>query len=209
MRGHRPRLQLFISSGNHAEWRNNHQNKNESRRIARCGLREKRAYEAEKNSTRFLKAGAGLAGRRSSGGSRARGRSPACTGHLPIFRIWSGTAASAILLRGVVLSLDPKVGDLEKGDVLIDGKTIAQVAPSISASDAEVVDCSGTIVMPGFITTHHHQYETLQRSIIPDGLLAGAWPLESYGSVVQNIWTVGRIVDPAIRTTSFGTWGAV
>jgi 5-methylthioadenosine/S-adenosylhomocysteine deaminase len=102
-----------------------------------------------------------------------------------------------ILLRGgVVLSLDPNVGDLEKGDVLIDGKTIAQVAPNISASDAEVVDCSGTIVMPGFITTHHHQYETLQRSIIPDGLLAGAWPLESYGSVVQNIWTAGRIVDP-------------
>jgi cytosine/adenosine deaminase-related metal-dependent hydrolase len=102
-----------------------------------------------------------------------------------------------ILLRGgVVLSLDPKVGDFEKGDVLIDGKTIAQVAPSIAASDAEVVDCSGTIVMPGFITTHHHQYETLQRSIIPDGLLGGAWPLESYGSVVQNIWTAGRIADP-------------
>src|SRR2546421_6487463 len=32
----------------------------------------------------------------------------------------------------------------------------------ISAADAEVVDCSGTIVMPGFITTHHHQYETLR-----------------------------------------------
>jgi cytosine/adenosine deaminase-related metal-dependent hydrolase len=102
-----------------------------------------------------------------------------------------------ILLRGgVVLSLDPRVGDFEKGDVLIDGKTIAQVAPNITVSDAEIVDCSGTIVMPGFITTHHHQYETLQRSIIPDGLLAGAWPLESYGSVVQNIWTVGRLVDP-------------
>src|SRR5204863_3020631 len=102
-----------------------------------------------------------------------------------------------ILLRGgVVLSLDPKVGDFEKADVLIDGKQIAQIAPTVSAGDAEVVDCSGTIVMPGFITTHHHQYETLQRSIIPDGLLAGAWPLESYGSVVQNIWTAGRIPDP-------------
>jgi cytosine/adenosine deaminase-related metal-dependent hydrolase len=102
-----------------------------------------------------------------------------------------------ILLRGgVVLSLDPKVGDLERGDVLIDGKTIAQVAPNITASDAEVVDCSGTIVMPGFITTHHHQYETLQRSIIADGILGGAWPQESYGSVVQNIWTAGRIADP-------------
>jgi len=103
-----------------------------------------------------------------------------------------------ILLRGgVVLTLDPKVGDFEKADVLVDGKTIAQVAPSVTDGDAEVVDCSGTIVMPGFITTHHHQYETLQRSIIPDGILAGAWPQESYGSVVQNIWTAGRLADPS------------
>ena len=102
-----------------------------------------------------------------------------------------------ILLRGaVVLSLDPKLGDFERADVLIDGKTIARIAPTISAGDAEVVDCSGTIVMPGFITTHNHQYEAIQRSVIPDGLLAGAWPLETYGSVVQNIWTAGRIVEP-------------
>ena len=95
-----------------------------------------------------------------------------------------------------MLTLDPRVGDFEKADVLIDGKMIAEVGPNISAADAEVVDCSGTIVMPGFITTHHHQYETLQRSIIADGLLQGAWPQESYGSVVQNIWTAGRIADP-------------
>ena len=102
-----------------------------------------------------------------------------------------------ILLRGgVVLSLDPRVGDFEKADVLVEGTKISAVRPNISA-DAEVIDCSGTIVMPGFITTHHHQYETLQRSNIPDGLLVGAWPQESYGSVVQNIWTAGRIADPA------------
>ncbi|HKE83977.1 MAG TPA: amidohydrolase family protein [Vicinamibacterales bacterium] len=102
-----------------------------------------------------------------------------------------------ILLRGgVVLTLDPKVGDFERADILIDGKRIAQIAPDIAAADAEVVDCSGTIVMPGFITTHHHQYETLQRSIIADGLLFGSWPQETYTSVVQNIWTAGRVADP-------------
>jgi 5-methylthioadenosine/S-adenosylhomocysteine deaminase len=107
-----------------------------------------------------------------------------------------------ILLRGgVVLSLDPRVGDFDKADVLIDGKRIAQIAPTIAAGDAEIVDCAGTIVMPGFITTHHHQYETLQRSVIPDGLLTGAWPQESYGSVVQNIWTAGRITDAANPNT--------
>src|SRR4029453_17038603 len=110
-----------------------------------------------------------------------------------------------ILLRGgVVLTLDPKVGDFERADVLIDGTRIADVRPEITAADAEVVDCTGTIVMPGFITTHHHQYEVLQRSMIPDGLLAGAWPQETYTSVVQNIWTAGRIADP--RNPSKYVW---
>src|SRR5258706_214392 len=115
-----------------------------------------------------------------------------------------------ILLRGgVVLSLDPRVGDFEKADVLIEGKKIAEIAPTIAAGDAEVVDCTGTIVMPGFITTHHHQYEALQRSVIPDGLLTGAWPQESYGSVVQNIWTAGRITDPANPNTVIWDLGRV
>jgi 5-methylthioadenosine/S-adenosylhomocysteine deaminase len=111
--------------------------------------------------------------------------------------IGDGSKRRILLRGGVVLTLDTKVGDFEKADVLIDGKTIAQIAPDIAPGDAEVIDCSGTIVMPGFVTTHHHQYETLQRSIIADGLLAGAWPQETYGSVVQNIWTAGRIADPA------------
>jgi cytosine/adenosine deaminase-related metal-dependent hydrolase len=120
----------------------------------------------------------------------------AATSSAPQGLIGDGQKRRILLRGGVVLSLDPKVGDFEKADVLIDGKKIAQVAPTIAADGAEVVDCSGTIVMPGFITTHHHQYETLQRSIIADGLLQGAWPQETYGSVVQNIWTAGRIADP-------------
>jgi len=115
-----------------------------------------------------------------------------------------------ILLRGaVVLTLDRTLGDFEKADILIDGKAIAQIAPRIPAGDAEVVDCAGTIVMPGFITTHNHQYEAILRSIIPDGLLAGAWPLETYGSVVQNIWTAGRIVEPGNPSTVIWDLGRV
>jgi len=145
----------------------------------------------------FIKAGAGvtlaavpeqLAGLRAATRSDTQGL------------VGDGRKRRILLRGGAVLSLDPNVGDFERADVLIDGTKIAAIAPSIGntvAGNAEVVDCAGTIVMPGFITTHHHQYETLQRSIIPDGLLAGSWPQESYGSVVQNIWTAGRIADPA------------
>jgi cytosine/adenosine deaminase-related metal-dependent hydrolase len=111
--------------------------------------------------------------------------------------VGDGRRRRILLRNGVVLSLDSKVGDFEKADVLIDGTKISAVGPNLAAGNAEVIDCTGAIVMPGFITTHHHQYETLQRSIIPDGLLAGAWPQETYGSVVQNIWTAGRVTDPA------------
>ena len=161
----------------------------------------------------FLKSGAaGLAGATigaSACHTAAGNRGLATTSPAPLAGQRSATPADLqnlvgdgrkrrILLRGgIVLSLDPKVGDFANADVLIDGKTIAQIAPNIPAGDAEAVDCSGTIVMPGFITTHNHQYEGILRSLIPDGLLTGAWPLETYGSVVQNIWTAGRIVDPA------------
>ncbi len=100
-----------------------------------------------------------------------------------------------ILLKGgVVLSLDPAVGNFEKADVLIEGKTIKAVAPNIHAS-AQVIDCTGMIVMPGFINTHHHQYYAPQRAIISDGniLPTDAWPQEAYQTVPGAIWTTGRV----------------
>jgi len=145
-------------------------------------------------------AAAGLAGAALSPASEAIsaqvGGTRLTPGPNPQGLIGDGRKRRILLRGGVVLTLDQRLGDFEKADVLIDGKLIANIAPNIPAGNAEVIDCSGTIVMPGFITTHHHQYETLQRSVIADGLLQGNWPQESYGSVVQNIWTVGRITDP-------------
>src|SRR5712691_9372467 len=100
-----------------------------------------------------------------------------------------------LLQGGVVLSMDPKVGDFEKGDVLIEGKKIAAVGPNLAATarNAVVVNAADRIVMPGFIDTHHHQYETLLRSILADGLLgafggAGGAGGKTYVSVIQGIF---------------------
>lgn len=79
-----------------------------------------------------------------------------------------------ILLKGgMVLSLDPGVGDFETGDVLIGGKKILAVGRNLNAT-ASVVDATGMIVMPGFVDTHHHQYETILRGILADGVLGSA-----------------------------------
>jgi cytosine/adenosine deaminase-related metal-dependent hydrolase len=103
-----------------------------------------------------------------------------------------GKGQRIVLKGGVVLTMDPDGPDYAEADVVIEGSKIAAVGPNLGAT-GQVIDCKGMIVMPGFVQTHHHQYETLQRAVIPDGRLQGGWPQESYGSVVQNIWTAGRI----------------
>src|SRR2546427_10394948 len=67
--------------------------------------------------------------------------------------------------------MGPDVGDFAKGDVLIEGKKILGVGPNLHAGDAAEIDARGKIVMPGFIDTHHHQFETALRSFLADGVL--------------------------------------
>ncbi|MFJ4200298.1 amidohydrolase family protein [Streptomyces sviceus] len=76
-----------------------------------------------------------------------------------------------ILLRaGHVLSMDPAVGDLPRGDVLIEDGRIAAVDREIGA-DAEVLDMTGRIVIPGFVDTHRHTWEASIRNVAPDATL--------------------------------------
>src|SRR3954465_14954185 len=76
-----------------------------------------------------------------------------------------------ILLRaGHVVSMDASVGDLPRGDVLIEDGRIAAVQPEISA-DAEVLDMTGRIVIPGFVDTHRHTWEASIRNVAPDATL--------------------------------------
>jgi 5-methylthioadenosine/S-adenosylhomocysteine deaminase len=76
-----------------------------------------------------------------------------------------------VIKGGAVLSMDPAVGDFARADVLVDGKRIAAVGPNIDAAGADVIEADGMIVMPGFVDTHHHQFETALRSFLADGLL--------------------------------------
>lgn len=84
-------------------------------------------------------------------------------------------AAARILIRGgYVLTMDPGLGDLPRGDVLIEGSRIAAVAPQIQAGDATPIDASGQVVMPGFVDTHRHTWQTQMRALCAD------WTLGDY-----------------------------
>src|SRR5437667_11300497 len=89
----------------------------------------------------------------------------------------SGRPGRRYVIRGgSVMSLDPNVGDFPQADVLVEGKKILKVGPNLHAGGADVVAASGRIVMPGFIDTHHHQFETALRSFLADGLLLPGTP---------------------------------
>jgi 5-methylthioadenosine/S-adenosylhomocysteine deaminase len=57
-----------------------------------------------------------------------------------------------------------KTPNLGRGDVLIDGGRIAEVGSSLRARDAEHVDATDTVVMPGFVDTHRHAWKSLFRN---------------------------------------------
>jgi len=87
----------------------------------------------------------------------------------------SGHAGRRYIIRGgYVMSMEPSLpnsGNFAPGDVLVEGKKILAVGPNLQATGAAVIDARGRIVMPGFIDTHHHQFETALRSFLADGIL--------------------------------------
>jgi cytosine/adenosine deaminase-related metal-dependent hydrolase len=78
-------------------------------------------------------------------------------------------ATRTLIRGGTVVSMDPRVGDLV-GDVLVEDDAIVAVEPDISA-DAEVIDATGSIVIPGFVDTHRHTWEAAIRGSAPNSTL--------------------------------------
>ena len=73
---------------------------------------------------------------------------------------------SKILLSGgCVLTLGAKTPNFTRADVLIDADVVADVGTGLRARDAEQVDATDTIVMPGFVDTHRHAWTSLFRNL--------------------------------------------
>ncbi|MEX2127784.1 MAG: amidohydrolase family protein [Xanthobacteraceae bacterium] len=83
---------------------------------------------------------------------------------------------SRILIRGgAIISMDKRVRDLRKGDVLVDDGKIAAVGRALEAPiGAEVIDASDMIVLPGFVNAHLHTWQSGLRGI------AGDWAVPQY-----------------------------
>lgn len=74
-----------------------------------------------------------------------------------------------ILLKDIQL-LYTGAEELAGVDLLIQGNKISRIAESIDIGEVrgagfEEIDCSGMVMLPGFVNTHHHFYQTLQRCL--------------------------------------------
>jgi 5-methylthioadenosine/S-adenosylhomocysteine deaminase len=109
--------------------------------------------------------------------------------------------SKTLLSGGCVLTLGAKTPNLAVADVLIDGGTVAEVGSGIRARDAEIVDASDTIVMPGFVDTHRHAWTSLFRNF-GDGQGGGGERMPS---------EVGDHLDPedVYAATLIGLLGAI
>ena len=78
-----------------------------------------------------------------------------------------------ILIRGaIILTMDPALGTLPQGDILVRDGAIAAIERRIEAADARVVDATGCIALPGFVNAHIHLAQAILRGMSGDHTLA-------------------------------------
>ena len=108
-----------------------------------------------------------------------------------------------ILVKGAyVVTMDPDLPDLPRGDVLIEGSRIAAVGPDLSAQGAEndaiVVEAEGSILAPGLVDTHRHAWEATLRRSIPDVNDLGEYVVSTLSGVApvltaEDVYTGTRL----------------
>ena len=80
-----------------------------------------------------------------------------------------------VFRNATVLTIDPSLGMIESGDVLVVDKRIAAVGRQlIVPDDAIEIDATDGILMPGMIDTHRHMWQTALRGFGAD------WTLTNY-----------------------------
>jgi putative selenium metabolism protein SsnA len=97
--------------------------------------------------------------------------------------------------NGIVVTLGEKNRVIWNGSVVIDGEYVIAVGSAGAMKqrypNADATDCSGKIVLPGFICTHHHFYSTMAR-----GMGIPGEPASNFVEILERLWwKVDRALD--------------
>jgi cytosine/adenosine deaminase-related metal-dependent hydrolase len=78
-----------------------------------------------------------------------------------------------LITGGTLLTMDADLGDFE-GDLLIENGIIVAAGPNLDPAGARVIDARDHYVLPGFIDTHRHTWQSVLRFVGSD------WSLGQY-----------------------------
>ena len=94
-----------------------------------------------------------------------------------------------VFRNATVLTIDPSLGLIENGDVLVVDNRVAAVGRQLIVPDVAVeIDATGGILMPGMVDTHRHMWQTALRGFGAD------WTLTNYFQFYYLNW--GKIFRP-------------
>ncbi len=88
-----------------------------------------------------------------------------------------------LLIRGGrVLTMLPGANEVV-ADVLVRDGRIVEVAPALACADAQIIEAAGMIVLPGFVDTHRHVWQTQLRTVATD------WSLFNYFTQMRLMYS--------------------
>jgi putative selenium metabolism protein SsnA len=89
--------------------------------------------------------------------------------------------------NGILVTLGSNNRVLWDGSVVIEGENIEAVGDTLEMRkefpDAEALDCSGKVILPGFVCAHHHFYSTMAR-----GMAIPGEPASNFVEILERLW---------------------
>jgi cytosine/adenosine deaminase-related metal-dependent hydrolase len=118
------------------------------------------------------------------------------------------------LLHGAqVITMTPGRPDAESVDVLITGHRITEIGVDLVADDADTVDLSGRILIPGLVNAHLHTWQTALRGVSSDWTLM-QYLMRMHGVAAETFCSedihvatlAGALNQINCGTTTLGDW---
>lgn len=71
-----------------------------------------------------------------------------------------------VIRNATIITMDPSLGDLSGADIHVRGGEIIAIGIALDCPDAEEIDGSRNVILPGFIDTHWHLWNGLFRGLV-------------------------------------------
>jgi 5-methylthioadenosine/S-adenosylhomocysteine deaminase len=98
----------------------------------------------------------------------------------------ASTAGEYLIRDAFVLSMDPAIGDLPRGDIHVRNGAIVAVGTNLNAPAAAIIDGKTMIACPGFIETHWHMWGAVARNMAGEEEKTGYFP---FSRVLGSLFT--------------------